>query len=66
MLLGTGAGIGKDAGQARKLFERAAAAGNPRGMTNLAVLPNGGGAAMDAGQQRSLLAKAVEENSAEA
>jgi len=66
VLFSTGAGVGKDQAQARKLFERAAAAGNSRGMTNLAALPNGGGAAMDPGQQRGLLAKAAEENSAEA
>jgi len=43
VLYGTGAGVAKDEAQARKLFERAAEAGNPRGVTNLAAL--GGGAA---------------------
>ena len=38
VLLGTGAGVAKDEAQARKLFERAAAAGNPRGVANLAAL----------------------------
>ncbi|HXQ06417.1 MAG TPA: sel1 repeat family protein, partial [Bradyrhizobium sp.] len=35
---GTGAGVARDESQARKLFERAAEAGNPRGVTNLAAL----------------------------
>ena len=42
VLYGNGAGVAKDEAQARKLFERAAAAGNPRGISNLAAL--GGGA----------------------
>ena len=42
VLYGTGAGVARDEAQARKLFERAAEAGNPRGVTNLAAL--GGGA----------------------
>src|ERR1700704_4852742 len=44
VLLATGSGVPKDEVQARKLFERAAEAGNPRGVSNLAVLPNSGGA----------------------
>jgi TPR repeat protein len=43
VLYGTGAGVGKDEEAARKLFQRAAEAGNPRGVTNLSAL--GGGAA---------------------
>ena len=43
VLYGTGAGVASDEAQARKLFERAAQAGNPRGVSNLAAL--GGGAA---------------------
>jgi TPR repeat protein len=43
VLYGTGAGVARDEAQARKLFERAAQAGDPRGVTNLAAL--GGGAA---------------------
>ena len=39
VMLATGAGVAKDDAQARKLFERAAQAGNPRGATNLAALP---------------------------
>jgi TPR repeat protein len=38
VLLATGSGVPKDEAQARKLFERAAEAGNPRGITNLAAL----------------------------
>jgi TPR repeat protein len=72
VLLATGSGVGKDEAQARKLFERAAAGGNPRGATNLAALPNSGGAASDPvkasdpAKARALLAKAAETNSAEA
>jgi TPR repeat protein len=64
VLLGTGAGVPKDEAQARKLFERAAEAGNPRGVTNLAAL--GGGAPSDPVKARALLSKAAEANSAEA
>jgi TPR repeat protein len=66
VLLATGSGVAKDEAQARKLFERAAAAGNPRGATNLAALSEGGGAPSDPAQARALLAKAAETNSAEA
>ena len=64
VLLGTGAGVARDEAQARKLFERAAEAGNPRGVSNLAAL--GGGAVSDPVKARALLAKAAETNSAEA
>jgi uncharacterized protein len=60
VLYGNGAGVAKDEAQARKLFERAAAAGNPRGISNLAAL--GGGASADPVQTRGLLAKAGETN----
>lgn len=61
VLYGTGAsGVAKDEAQARKLFERAAQAGNPRGIRNLAAL--GGGAAADPARSRELLAKAAETN----
>ena len=43
VLYGTGAGVARDEAQARKLFERAAEAGNPRGVTNLAALGGGDG-----------------------
>jgi uncharacterized protein len=65
VLLATGSGVGKDEAQARKLFERAAAGGNPRGATNLAALSETGGAP-DPVQTRAALAKAAETNSAEA
>jgi TPR repeat protein len=66
VLFATGSGVPKDEAQARKLFERAAEGGNPRGVTNLAALSNGGGAPSDPGKARALLAKAAEANSAEA
>lgn len=66
VMLATGTGVPKDEAAARKLFERAAEAGNPRGVTNLAALPGGGGAPADPVKARALLAKAAEANSAEA
>ena len=62
VLYGTGVGVAKDDAQARKLFERAAQAGNPRGVTNLAALSGGGGASSDPARARELLAKAAETN----
>jgi molybdate transport system substrate-binding protein len=47
VLYGTGAGVARDEAQARKLFERAATAGNPRGVSNLAALGGGAGSAAD-------------------
>jgi len=64
VMLGTGNGVAKDPAEARKLFERAAEAGNPRGVTNLAALS--GGAASDPVKARALLSKTAETNSAEA
>jgi TPR repeat protein len=61
VLYGTGSGVAKDEAQARKLFERAAQAGNPRGVSNLAAL-GGSGAAADPARARELLAKAAETN----
>ncbi len=61
VLYGTGSGVARDEAQARKLFERAAQAGNPRGVTNLAAL-GGAGASSDPAQSRELLAKAAETN----
>ena len=66
VLLGTGSGGTKDQAEARKLFERAAEAGNPRGVTNLAALSGSGGAPSDPGKAGALLTKAAEANSAEA
>ncbi|MBI1202469.1 MAG: sel1 repeat family protein [Rhodopseudomonas sp.] len=65
VLLGTGAGVAKDPDEARKLFERAAKAGNARGATNLAAL-QGGAAAANPAEARALYARAAEGNSAEA
>jgi TPR repeat protein len=61
VLYGSGAGVAKDEAQARKLFERAAEAGNPRGVTNLTAL-SGGAAPSDPARARELLAKAAETN----
>ncbi len=62
VLYGTGAGVARDEAQARKLFERAAEAGNPRGVSNLAALSGGGSAPQDSARARELLAKAAETN----
>src|SRR5665811_1210983 len=62
VLYGTGAGVARDEAQARKLFERAAEAGNPRGVSNLAALSGGVGAPSDPARARELLAKAAETN----
>jgi TPR repeat protein len=62
VLYGTGAGVARDEAQARKLFERAAEAGNPRGVSNLAALGGGSGASSDPARARELLAKAAETN----
>jgi FOG: TPR repeat, SEL1 subfamily len=51
----------RDEAQARKLFERAAEAGNPRGVSNLAAL-GGGGASADPARARESAAKAAETN----
>jgi TPR repeat protein len=57
---GNGSGVARDEAQARKLFERAAQAGNPRGVSNLAAL--GGGGAAEPARARDLLSKAAETN----
>jgi TPR repeat protein len=61
VVYGTGAGVARDEAQARKLFERAAEAGNPRGVSNLAAL-GGGGPAANPARARELLSKAAETN----
>ena len=66
VLHANGAGVAKDDAQARILFERAANAGNPRGIANLAALSGSGGAPADPVKARSMLSKAAETNSAEA
>jgi TPR repeat protein len=62
VLYGTGSGVARDEAQARKLFERAAEAGNPRGVTNLAALGGGSTAPSDPGRARELLGKSAETN----
>jgi TPR repeat protein len=64
VMMATGSGLPKDDAQARKLFERAVEAGNPRGVLNLAAL--GGAAPSDPARTRALLARAADTNSAEA
>jgi TPR repeat protein len=64
VMMATGSGLPKDEAQARKLFERAVEAGNPRGVINLAAL--GGAAPSDPARTRALLARAADTNSAEA
>jgi TPR repeat protein len=66
VMLATGSGVPQDEAQARKLFERAAEAGNPRGVTNLAALSKSVGATSDPAMSRALLARAAATNSAEA
>lgn len=56
----TGAGVARDEAQARQLFAKAAEAGNPRGISNLAALGGGGGT--DPVKTRALLAKGAESN----
>jgi uncharacterized protein len=62
VLLATGSGVAKDEAQARKLFERAADAGNPRGVANLAALSESGGAPSDPVKTRVMLSRAAETN----
>jgi len=61
VLYGTGAGVAKDEEAARKLFQRAAEAGNPRGVINLSAL-GGSAASSDPARARELLGKAAETN----
>jgi uncharacterized protein len=63
--LGTSSGVAKDDAQARTLMERAAKAGNPNAVADLAAV-SGGTASMDPVQAREMLSKAAEANSAEA
>lgn len=65
-LLEAGAGIAKDEAAARALFQRAAAAGNPRALTRIATAGAGGGAPADPTQERAMLTRAAEANSADA
>jgi uncharacterized protein len=62
VLYGTGAGVARDEAQARRLFERAAQAGNPRGVSNLAALGGGAGGSADPARAREMLSKGAETN----
>ena len=62
VMYGTGNGVARDEAQARKLFERAAEAGNPRGVSNLAAVSGSAGVSADPTRSRALLAKAAETN----
>ena len=62
VMYGTGNGVARDEAQARKLFERAAEAGNPRGVSNLAAVSGSAGVSADPTRSRTLLAKAAETN----
>jgi TPR repeat protein len=66
LLLQNGTGVAGNPDQARSLFERAAAAGNPRGATSLVALSGSGGLPSDPAEARGMLQKAAEANSAEA
>jgi TPR repeat protein len=66
VMFATGAGVPKDEAQARKLLERAAQAGDPRGVANLMALTKGAGGPADPAKARALLQSSAERNSAEA
>jgi len=66
LLLQNGTGVTADQQQARSQFERAAAAGDPRGATSLVALSGSNSLPSDPAEARSLLQKAAEANSAEA
>jgi TPR repeat protein len=55
VLYGTGSGVAKDEAQARTLFERAANAGNPRGVTNLEMLAKSAATNAEAQYQLGLM-----------
>ena len=62
VMFANGAGVARDEAQARKLLERAAEAGNPRAVANLAALSNNGGTPPDPVKARALLSRAAETN----
>jgi len=62
VMYGNGTGVPRDVTQARALLERAAEAGNARGVANLAALSSNTGAQTDPARSRALLAKAAETN----
>jgi TPR repeat protein len=62
VMYGNGTGVPRDEAQARALLERAAQAGNARGVANLAALSSNTGAQTDPVRARALLTKAAETN----
>ncbi|MET0868914.1 MAG: tetratricopeptide repeat protein [Pseudorhodoplanes sp.] len=68
VMYASGNGVPKDEAQARKLLDRAAQAGDPRGVANLMTLGQKSGAAAPADpvKARAILQVAAERNSAEA
>jgi len=62
VMYANGSGVPRDELQARKLLERAAEAGNPRAVANLAALSKNGGAPPDPVKARALLSRAAETN----
>ena len=66
VLFGNGVAVPKDEAEARRLFERAAELGNPRGTINLVALGGGASAGSDPVKTRAMLTRAAQGNSAEA
>jgi TPR repeat protein len=62
VMYANGAGVARDEAQARALLERAANAGNPRGVANLMALSGNAGAPSDPVRARALLSRAAETN----
>ncbi len=62
VMYANGMGVARDERQARALLERAAEAGNPRGVANLAALASNSGAQTDPARARAQLSKAAETN----
>jgi uncharacterized protein len=62
VMYANGAGVPRDEAQARALLERAASAGNPRGVANLMALGKNAGTNSDPAKARALLSQAAETN----
>jgi TPR repeat protein len=62
VMYANGTGVARDDAQARRLLERAAEAGNPRAVANLAALSSNTGAQTDPVKARAQLSKAAETN----
>ena len=62
VMYANGTGVARDDAQARKLLERAAEAGNPRGIANLAALSSNTGTQTDPVKARAQLSRAAETN----